>query len=43
VDSGIKCVLVKTGKYREGDETSYKERPNLVVDSVGNIIDLLKN
>ena len=35
--AGITGILVRTGKYREGDETRHEDRPDHVVDSIADV------
>lgn len=35
------AVLVRTGKYRDGDETRFKPGPSMVVDGIGDAVDAL--
>lgn len=40
---GMRGVLVKTGKYREGDEERVTPRPSAVIDSIGALPGCLEN
>jgi HAD superfamily hydrolase (TIGR01458 family) len=39
--AGIKGILVRTGKYRQGDETRMSPAPNLVAESLGKAADYI--
>jgi HAD superfamily hydrolase (TIGR01458 family) len=39
--AGLTGVLVRTGKYREGDEDRHEGRPNHVVDSIADVLGIL--
>jgi ribonucleotide monophosphatase NagD (HAD superfamily) len=43
-DSGMLGILVKTGKYRNGDEEKLKQKPLAIVDDFNSAVDfLMKN
>jgi ribonucleotide monophosphatase NagD (HAD superfamily) len=40
--AGLTGILVKTGKYRPGDETKHGVEPDHVVDSFADVPDLVR-
>ena len=38
---GIRGILVRTGKYRKGDETKAGIKPSFVIDSIAQLGDIL--
>jgi ribonucleotide monophosphatase NagD (HAD superfamily) len=44
LNSGMNAILVKTGKYREGDEHRIEKKPLFVADNFAHAIEfMLKN
>ena len=41
MQAGISGILVKTGKYRAGDETSIEPSPDFVADNFSQAVDYI--
>jgi len=41
--AGLKGILVKTGKYRPGDESKINPRPWMVADNLAHAVQIIEN